>query len=193
MNVHRIFRASTPALFALLAACGRAPSGGTTPASPSPSPPPAASSATPLEVYSHAVGAKYIYVTEQKRSRKVYVLRADEQRAQYFGTGTGRSDFTNPHVIFYDAPGKTLTADAPAGTVFERDKTVVMTGGVRARTSDGKTLTCNTLHYNDATGRLLGEGNVVLTSPLGEQLRGQRLDADVRLSKLVMTGAEGAP
>jgi lipopolysaccharide assembly outer membrane protein LptD (OstA) len=68
-----------------------------------------------------------------------------------------------------------------------------MTGGVRARTSDGKTLTCDTLRYNDATGRLLGEGNVVLTSPLGEQLRGQRLDADVRLSKLVMTGASGAP
>ena len=132
-------------------------------------------------------------MTEQKHNRKVYVLRADEQRAEYFGEGSGRSDFIDPHVIFYDAPGRTLTADAPAGTVLEHDKTVIMTGGVRARTSDGKTLTCDTLHYNDATGRLLGDGNVVLTSPLGEQLRGQHLDADVRLSKLVMTGAAGTP
>jgi len=192
MTQRRISRGAVAALFAWLVACGRAPAPAPQ-ATPSPSPPPAGSSATPLDFNSHAVGSKYIYVTEQKRSRKVYVLRADEQRAEYFGENTGRSDFTNPHVIFYDAPGRTLTADAPAGTVFEHDKTVVMTGGVRARTSDGKTLTCNTLHYNDATGRLLGEGNVVLTSPLGEQLRGQRLDADVRLSKLVMTGAEGAP
>jgi LPS export ABC transporter protein LptC len=192
MTFGRIRAGTVAALFALLVACTRTPASGPQ-TSPSSVTPPAASSATPLYVRSNAVGSKYIYVTEQKRSRKVYVLRADEQRAEYFGTGTGRSDFTNPHVIFYDAPGRTLTADAPAGTVFERDKTVLMTGGVRARTSDGKTLTCDTLHYNDATGRLLGEGNVVLTSPLGEQLRGQRLDADVRLSKLVMTGASGAP
>ncbi len=184
-------RASLVALVAL-AACGRPPAPSAPQGSPSPSLPPGAP-ATPLDLHSRRVGSQYIYVTEQKGSRRVYVLRADEQRAEYFGENTGRSDFTNPHVIFYDAPGRTLTADAPAGTVFERDKTVVMTGGVRARTSDGKTLTCDTLHYNDATGRLLGEGHVVLTSPLGEQLRGQRLDADVRLSKLVMTGAAGQP
>jgi LPS export ABC transporter protein LptC len=172
-----------------LAACGRA---GDATAPPSPSPVPTAIAATPLDFHSKRVGSKYIYVTEQKHNRRIYILRADEQRAEYFGENTGRSDFTNPHVIFYDVQGRTLTADAPAGTVFERDKTVVMSGGVHARTSDVKTLTCDTLHYNDVTGRLLGIGNVVLTSPLGEQLRGERLDADVRLSKLVMTGAAGA-
>jgi LPS export ABC transporter protein LptC len=176
------------AALASLAACG-----GTGGQSAPPSPSPVATVAvTPLDLYSKRVGSKYIYVTEQKHNRRIYKLRADEQRAEYFGENTGRSDFTNPHVIFYDVQGRTLTADAPAGTVFERDKTVVMSGGVHARTSDGKTLTCDTLHYNDVTGRLLGIGNVVLTSPLGEQLRGERLDADVRLSKLVMTGAAGA-
>ena len=173
----------------LLCGCSRpaAPAGAL--ASPAPSRPAVPASATPLEMRSVRVGSKYIYVTEQKKNRKIYSLRADEQRAQYFGENTGRSEFKNPHVTFYDRNGRSLIADAPTGTVFEREKSVVMSGGVRAHTADGKTLTCRTLRYNDATEKLHGEGDVVLTSPDGEQLRGEELDADLRLSQLHVTGS----
>ena len=128
-------------------------------------------------------------MTEQKRNRKVYVLRADEQRAEYFGTDTGRSDFTNPHITFFGQGGHTMVADAPRGTVIEREKSVELSGGVHARTEDGKTLSCDTLRYNDATEMLHGEGNCVVDTPAGEELRGERLDADLHLSTMHMTGA----
>jgi LPS export ABC transporter protein LptC len=175
-----------------LCACGTpATQSGGAGSSPAAQPSAPQKTAPPLDLQSRRVGSKYIYVTEVKKNRKVYVLRADEQRAQYFGTGTGQSEFTNPHIVFYDEAGRTLKAVAPLGVVYEHDKTVVMSHGVHARTQDGKTLTCDTLRYNDATGKLHGSGNVVVTSPAGEELRGDQLDADVRLSRLVMTGAAG--
>jgi LPS export ABC transporter protein LptC len=169
---------------------GRGPQPAATPVAASPAP---TRTFAPITLRSNKVGSKYIYLTKQKNNRRVYALRADSERAEYFGQDTGRSDFTNPHVTFYDVNGKTIMADAPRGTVLEKDKSVVMSGGVRARTDGGMTLRCDTLRYNDETQKLHGEGNVVLRSPDGEELRGERLDADVRLSSVHITGAPGGP
>jgi LPS export ABC transporter protein LptC len=180
------------AVLAALAACGGDAASNTSAANaPSVSPTPFANG-TPILVHSTRTGSKYVYVTEQRKNRKVYVLRADEQRAEYFGEGSARSEFTNPHVTFYDEKGRTLVADSPTGTAIEKDKSVIMSGGVHAHTQDGKQLTCDTLRYNDATQRLYGDGNVVITSPNGEELRGDHLDADLRLSELHVTGTPGA-
>jgi lipopolysaccharide export system protein LptA len=54
------------------------------------------------------------------------------------------------------------------------------------------TLSCDTLHYNDETQMMHGEGNVVLKSPDGEELRGQRIDANIRLSTVHVSGGSGA-
>ncbi len=153
--------------------------------------PTAAPTATPVafKVTSNRIGKRYVTLTEQKRGRTVYVLRADSNEADRFAAGTGRSTFTRPHVVFYEARGKTLTADAPLATVEEQSKTIVMSGGVHARTSDGITLTCDTLRYDDRSEHIHGTGNVVVTTPRGERLQGDTLDADVQLDHVRVTGA----
>lgn len=144
----------------------------------------------PLALKSKKVGSHYIYLTKQKANRKVYVLRADSETGKYFGDNTGRSDFVNPHVTFFENDGRRIVADAPAGTLVEKDKTVKMSGGVHARTEDGKTLASDTMRYNDDSQTLYGDGDVVVTTPQGERLEGNSLVWDLRDGRLDVTGAE---
>jgi LPS export ABC transporter protein LptC len=143
----------------------------------------------PIVLRAHKVGSKYIYLTKQKGNRRVYVLRADAETGQYFGTNTGRSDFVRPHITFYGANGKRLTADAPTGTVVERDKAVRMSGGVIAVDQNGMTLTSDSLRYDDPTEVIHGQGDVVLHSPQGEELRGDSLDWNLRDGHINVSGA----
>ncbi|MBD5634549.1 MAG: LPS export ABC transporter periplasmic protein LptC, partial [Candidatus Eremiobacteraeota bacterium] len=143
----------------------------------------------PVNFQGNRVGSHYVYATKQKGTRKFYVLRADSVNAVYNGTSTGRSNFTNPHVVFYGDGAKRLVADAPAGTVVERDKTVVMTGGVHARTQDGMTLTSDTLRYEDESAMVHGVGHVVVVFPAGEELRGEYVDWNLRNGHINVTGA----
>jgi LPS export ABC transporter protein LptC len=173
----------------LCAACsGHAAAPQATPAASNAPFAPRAVSPPPIRMRSQRIGSQYIHFTAQKKNRKVYVVRADDQRGEYLGQGTGRIDFTNPHVVFYQTDGRTVVADAPLGTVIERDKTMLMSGGVHARTQDGKTLSCDRLNYDDATQMLHGEGNVVITAPGGEELQGERVDADLQFSTVHVTG-----
>ena len=154
------------------------------------SPAPAPSATTvPVTLRSKKVGQHYIYLTKQKADRKVYVLRADSETGQYFGNNTGRSDFVRPHVTFYAKDGSRIVADAPAGTLVEKDKTVNMSGGVHARAADGKTLASDKMRYNDATETLYGDGNVVVTTPQGERLEGSTLVWNLRDGQLDVSGA----
>ncbi len=178
------------------AACARSqPASGARVASPPASPRASASSqaagptAVPVALKSEKVGARYIYLTKQKGNRKVYVLRADSETGQYFGGNTGRSDFVRPHVTFFGRDGRRVVADAPAGTLVEREKTVNMSGGVRARTADGKTLASDTMRYNDDTDTLYGDGNVIVTTPQGERLEGSSLVWNMRDGRLDVAGA----
>jgi len=176
----------------LAAACSSCTSAGHAGGGASPAPGPSGSvrnvpTAPPIRVVNKRVGSKYIYLTEQKRNRVVYVLRADSNTSIRLAEGAGRSDFVRPHVTFYNG-GRTIVADAPRGTVEERDRSVLMSGGVHARTEKGMTLSSDTLSYDDANERLHGEGNVVVTTPQGEQLRGDVLDYDMRTTEMHVSG-----
>jgi LPS export ABC transporter protein LptC len=144
--------------------------------------------AIPIRIHSQRVGSKYIYLTEQKKNRIVYVLRADSNTSIRLAEGAGHSAFTLPHVTFY-SNGRTIVADAPLATVEERDRSVLMSGGVHAKTDKGITLTSDTLRYDDATEKLHGEGNVVVTTPQGTELRGDSLDYDMRTTEMHVTGS----
>jgi hypothetical protein len=179
-------------LCAALAACSNAtrPSGPPS-ASPSPArtgPPAARQSPVAIRIHSQRVGSKYIYLTEQKKSRVVYVLRADSNESIRLAEGAGHSTFTLPHVTFFSGP-RTIVADAPLATVEERDRSVLMSGGVHAKTDKGMTLTSDTLRYDDATERLHGEGHVVVTTPQGTELHGDVLDYDMRTTEMHVTGS----
>jgi LPS export ABC transporter protein LptC len=183
--------ASTFAVLGLLAAgCApHAPPSG----SASPAPRPGSASATPTQVPIHVEtrggNGQYVTIVESMHGRKVYTIRALSGVAQRYGTEQGSGELEQPHVTFVDRSGTTTIADAPKARVFERDKTVVMSGGVHAHTSSGSVLTCDTLTYRGTTERFRGEGHVVLSAPNGLQLGGEHLDGDVKLQDVRVTGA----
>lgn len=186
--------AARAALAAFLGLC----SCGGRPSAPSSSPPSAAPTAqatkepdnrTPISFEAPRIGDKYIYLTKQRRNRKVYVLRADAEKGQYFGEDTGRSSFVNPHITFFGSGGKELFAVAPAGLVLERAKTVELSGGVHARSKDGMTLTSDRMLYNDALQTIHASGNVVMNGTDGSQLRGSTLDWNLQSGAIDVAGA----
>jgi LPS export ABC transporter protein LptC len=142
-----------------------------------------------FKVTSNGQGGQRVVLTERRRGRVVYVLHADANVSNRFAAGTGHSVFTNPHIVFYQPGGKTLTAVSPAASVEEVDKTVLMSGGVHAHTADGVTLTCDTLEYDDRNQMMHGRGNVVVTSPRGERLNGDTLDTDTQLNNVRVSGS----
>ena len=121
------------------------------------------------------------------RGRKVYTVRALSSVAQRSPSGQTVATLEQPHVTFVDRSGGTTVADAPKAQVTERDKSVVMTGGVRATTSQGNVLTCDQLTYSGSTEQLHGEGHVRLISPNGFELGGDHLAGDVRLQNVKIT------
>jgi LPS export ABC transporter protein LptC len=182
------------AVLALLAAgCApHAPPGGTA-GSPGPAAPRPTTSATqvPIHVETRGGGGQYVTIVETVHGRKVYTIRALSGNMQRNGTNEATGELEQPHVTFKDKGGTTTIADAPKAHITERDKTVVMTGGVHAHTSGGSVLSCDTLTYNGATERFRGEGNVRLTAPNGLQIGGQHLDGDVKLQDVNVTGNPG--
>jgi LPS export ABC transporter protein LptC len=175
-----------------LAACSRgAPAPG-----PSPTPSAGASAApaggpTSVPIRFNEYGkpsSPYIYITEQKRNRIVYTMRADSGTGIHISEGSGRSDFVNPHITFHEEGKRTLVVDGPHATVLERDRSVVMTGGTHARNNEGMTLKSDTLRYDDGAEMLYGQGNVLITTAQNEQLRGQRFDYNLRTTEIHVTG-----
>jgi LPS export ABC transporter protein LptC len=152
--------------------------------SPGPS---ASATALPIRVVTQGGSGKYVTIVQSVRGRKVYTIRALSSVAQRAPSGETVATLEQPHVTFVDRGGGSTIADAPKAQVTERDKSVVMTGGVRATTSQGNVLTCDTLTYNGATEKLRGEGHVRLSSPNGFELAGDHLAGDVRLQDVKIT------
>ena len=182
-------------LAALLAAAGCAPhardQAGNSPApSPAAAAPSPVASATqvPIRIETQGGNGQYVRIVETNHGRKIYTIRALSGNMQRTGTSAAVGDLEQPHITFVDKNGTTTIADAPKAHVAERNKTVVMTGGVHAHTSTGSVLACDTLTYNGETERFHGEGNVHLTAPNGLELAGQHLDGDVKLQDVTVTG-----
>jgi LPS export ABC transporter protein LptC len=181
-------------LAAALAGCAphAPPSGGAGSATPAPLPSPTASATqVPLRIATHGANGEYVRIVETNRGRKVYTIRALSGNMQRSGTNQAVGDLEQPHITFYDKGGTTTIADAPKAHLAERNKTVVMTGGVHAHTSGGSVLSCDTLTYNGNTERFHGEGNVRLSAPNGLELTGQYLDGDVKLQDINVTRSRG--
>ncbi|MBV9438748.1 MAG: LPS export ABC transporter periplasmic protein LptC [Candidatus Eremiobacteraeota bacterium] len=158
--------------------------------------PSSSASVVPIHVQMQSGGGREVTIVESVRGRKVYTIRAQSGEMQQSGTNRGSGDFVRPHVTFVARNGTRTFADAPRARISEADKSVVMTGGVRARTSTGSVLTCDTLRYDGNTERLHGSGNVRLTAPNGPggdlvEVDGDRLDGDVRLQDVKITRNHG--
>ncbi len=182
-------RRSTLAVFgcSLLAACGGPAS--TAQSTPTPAALPGkaiAPTSEPVHIETNSSGDKYITVVQRvndgpmKRTRIAYQLRALSSQADIVGMQS-EVRFDQPHITFLDRQGKTLIADSPVAKITQRDKSVLMSGGVRARAEDGSVLSCDTLRYDGRTEKLYGQGHVTLSSPSDLTLIGDYLVGDVRL------------
>ena len=139
----------------------------------------------PIVVKGTKRGKRLVENTEYSHGRVVYHLFAD---SEYVDSRTRKGTLAKTHGLFFQKDGKTLTVDAPLALVDQNSKSVTMTGGVRATTTDGAVLTCDTLVYNDADQSMHGTGNVTLTRT-GQMLTGQVIHADLHLEQYRITGS----
>jgi lipopolysaccharide assembly outer membrane protein LptD (OstA) len=169
------------ALLMLLVACGHPAAPATSGPSPTPGPTP---TPVPLHLTSNGARGQYTTLSEMKRRRTIYIVRADSFVADTAAghTATGSGSFDQPHITFIDRSGARTVADAPKAVLTSADKSVLMTGGVRARSQDGNVLSCDRLRYDGNTERIHGDGHVVMTTPTGLTLVGDEIDGDVRLA-----------
>jgi hypothetical protein len=186
----RFVRAALGLVLLLAAACAREPAAG--PATPSASPAQHAAaspsvSPVPIHIETRGANGEFVTIVETIRRRKVYTIRALSGEMQRNGTNEATGDLVQPHVTFFDKSGAKTIADAPKAHSAERDKSVVMTGGVHARTTSGVMLTCDTLRYNSKSERLHGSGHVELHAPNGVDMSGDDIDGDVRLQDVKIT------
>jgi len=147
-----------------------------------------AATATPLPLHITSTGraGQYTTLSEMKRQRTIYIIRATSFAADTATgrTPTGSGTFLQPHITFVDRNGARTIADAPEAVLTSADKTVLMTGGVHARSQDGNVLACDRLRYDGSSERIHGDGNVVMTTPSGLVLVGDEVDGDARLQNV---------
>jgi hypothetical protein len=168
-------------LLAALTACGPpAPP----PGAPSHAPVP---SATPLPLHVTSSGnGRYTTLSEMKHHRTIYIVRARSFVADTIaGPGSSGSGlFDRPQITFVDRDGAKTVADAPKAVLTSADKSVLMVGGVHARSQDGNVLSCDRLRYDGNSERIHGDGHVVLRTPAGLTLVGDEFDGDARLENV---------
>jgi lipopolysaccharide assembly outer membrane protein LptD (OstA) len=169
------------ALLVLLAACSR-PAAPPPPAAAGPS---AAPTGLPLHMVSSGNGG-YTTLSEMKHRRLIYLVRARSFEADSSAghAANGNGTFDQPRITFVDRTGAKTVADAPKAVLTSADKSVLMTGGVHARSEDGNVLSCDRLRYDGDSERIHGDGNVVMTTPAGLTLVGDEIDGDARLANV---------
>jgi len=186
----RVLRGAGAAALVLVAGCAHA-------SAPKPSPsgaaPIAGATPTPVPVHVMSLGnGSVTTLTEMKHGRKLYTIRAAQFVADTVNDagGLGNGSFDAPTITFIDRNGGETVATAPKAELRGADKSVLMTGGVRARSQDGNVLHCDRLRYDGRTERVHGTGHVVLVTPSGLTLMGDTLDGDSRLRDVLVRSSK---
>lgn len=161
-------------------------------ATPSPALPSVPSSQEPFTIVSR--GTKRVpatYVVRNPSGQVMYDVKSSTVVYDRASDGSGEATFTQPHVIFHAQDGRIVIADSPKAVAHDRDKSVVMTGGVRAKTGDGKVLTCATLTYDERNARIQCAGDVVLTdTKTNQSASGQTLVTDPGFEHVTLSGSQ---
>jgi len=182
-----------------LASSGCAPQPAATPtatSAPSPTPTPGASASAseeqqPFKAISRGTGNQPArYTVRNAAGRIVYDVRSTTVVYDRASDGTAVATFAKPDVTFHAKNGLTMLARAPEAVAHDKDKSVTMTGGVHAKTDDGKVLTCDTLTYDAKHEQIRGAGNVVLTNTKSNQVAsGQTLVSDAGFEHVTLSGS----
>ena len=142
----------------------------------------------PLEITGHGTSSQPVRIAQTSGNRKVYELLAASY-VSHSAQSVSQAKFQETTVTFFDKDGTRLQAQAPTAAIDDRNKQVILTGGVHARTSTGLNLVCDRLTYDQRTALLHGTGNVRITGVQGGQqevLTGNTFTSDVKLTQMVI-------
>jgi LPS export ABC transporter protein LptC len=166
----------------VLAACNpKAPAPVENSTSPSPTP-----SGLSLKITGNSKAEQHVrFVAQGKDNRRDYemMVRSFESIG---AAGSAHLSFQEPHITFFGKDGTTLVADAPHASADQTSNIIMLDGGVRAHSSSGTTLQCDTLTYDRTTQMVHGVGHVIFTNPTGFRGTGNRFDSDVSLTHATM-------
>ena len=131
------------------------------------------------------------YIVRNPSGQVMYDVRSSTVVYDRASDGSAQATFTQPHVIFHARDGRIVVADSPKAVAHDRDKSVVMTGGVRAKTGDGKVLTCATLTYDERNAQIQCSGDVVLTdTKTNQSASGATLLTDPGFEHVTLSGSK---
>ncbi len=105
-----------------------------------------------------------------------------------YATDLRKGRFSDTTLYFYKGRNARLTVTAPTAVVDEVNHNVMLSGGVRARTASGVTLTSQRMNYDDTTRLLTAMDHVVAVEPGGNMLTGRRAIADLDLQQIRLFG-----
>ncbi|MGA3038441.1 MAG: LPS export ABC transporter periplasmic protein LptC [Vulcanimicrobiaceae bacterium] len=130
------------------------------------------------------------YIVRNPQGQVMYDVRSSTVVYDRAADGTAVATFTTPHVTFEAPDNRVVIADSPKAVAHDKDKSVVMTGGVHAKTSDNRVLTCTTLTYDELHAQILCVGNVVLTDTKTNQTAtGETLQTDPGFEHVTLSGS----
>lgn len=182
------------ALAGVLASCAPKPPAAAPAATPTVTAAPSAAllpSGAPIRAVSRGTEREPArYIVRNKNGRIVYEIASATVVYDRAADGSAVATFNAPHIVFHAGSGRTVAADSPKAVARDKDKNVTMTGGVHAKTDDGKTLGCTTLTYEASGQQILCQGDVVLTNTKTNQTAsGERLVTDPAFEHIVLSGS----
>jgi LPS export ABC transporter protein LptC len=111
-----------------------------------------------------------------------------EAASVLYATNLQRGRFKENVLIFFKGRTPRLTVTAPTAVLDEVSHDVALSGGVRATTTAGVTLTSDSMTYDEKSRLLTALGHVVAMEPGGNMLTGRRAIADLDLQQIRLFG-----
>ena len=131
---------------------------------------------------------------DSKTGKILWTANVQSAEASTLADGTLMSQMENVDGILYEQGKPAAKFSAPKVTYDDLNKTVTAHGGVKIRSLIQKdtTLTCDNVTWYPKTDKLIGKGNVVMTSGKFSQ-SGPSFQADTKLKDVKMHGTASQP
>lgn len=152
------------------------------------SPPPSAHDARRGPVYhisAQGANGRLVTISNIVAGHPEYTLLAANV---IYSTDLQKGRFNDTTLHFYKGRNARLTVTAPTAVVDEVSHDVILSGGVRATTASGVTLTSDRMVYDDRTRLLTATDHVVAVEPGGNMLTGREAIADLDLQQIRLYG-----
>ena len=123
-------------------------------------------------------------IIEEKDGKKVWELAAENIEID---ANTKNIMLKNIKGTFYQDNGGKIDITAPVATMDSKTKDIVMSGKVRATSSDGATFVAEETHWSGQKQLFYGAGDVVVTKD-DTVMSGDKIESDKNMIKIKVSG-----